>query len=80
MSTDLESKVIVAIQKGRKIEAIKKLRELHGIELKEAKQLVEAYCDENNISPRPSKSGSSGWIIPLILFGLMAYVFYRYFG
>lgn len=80
MSTDLESEVVVAIQKGRKIDAIKKLRELRGIDLKEAKQLVEAYCGENNISSPASKSGSSGWLIPLVLFGLMAYVFYRYFG
>jgi hypothetical protein len=43
-ATELPAPVVSALTQGRKIEAIKLLREAHGIGLKEAKDTVEAYA------------------------------------
>ncbi len=39
----LPSDVITALQQGNKVEAIKRLREARGLQLKEAKDLLDAY-------------------------------------
>ncbi len=43
---------------GKKIEAIKKYREMHGVGLKDAKEAVEALADEHNIKAAPSGCGA----------------------
>ena len=48
---DLPAAVATALSQGQKIEAIKLLREAHGIGLKEAKDIVEDY-----IKSRPELS------------------------
>jgi len=48
---DLPAPVVTALSQGQKIEAIKLLREAHGIGLKEAKDAVEDY-----IKSRPELS------------------------
>jgi ribosomal protein L7/L12 len=40
---DLPPQVVAALERGQKIEAIKLLRELKGIGLKEAKEAVDDY-------------------------------------
>lgn len=40
---DIPPEALAALHEGRKIEAIKRVREAHGVDLKKAKQRVEAY-------------------------------------
>jgi hypothetical protein len=78
----LEHEVIAQLEIGRKVNAIKKLRELRGIGLKEAKELVDAYCDKNEITPRQGtveRSGSGMGIMGLIIFAVIAYFMYQNF-
>jgi translation elongation factor EF-Ts len=44
-TTELPPNVVSALSQGRKIEAIKMLRESSGLGLKDAKETVEAYAD-----------------------------------
>lgn len=81
MNTELEPEVIDAIQNGSKLAAIKKLRELRGIGLKESKALIDAYCAKNNI-PSPSVQAANsrgGWILLIAICGL-GYFLFRYIG
>ncbi len=67
MQTDkvtLEDEVVQQILAGRKIAAIKALRNIRGIGLKESKQLVELYAMQNDITVKDSSSSSiSGYVI-----------------
>lgn len=81
MDIELEQEVIAAIESGQKIDAIKSLRRLRRIGLKEAKELVDLYCSQNSISTFPvqkEKSGS-GFIL-LIILCIVGYGVYHYFG
>jgi len=72
----LPEQVISQIRAGRKIQAIKLLREARGIGLKEAKQAVDAYMREN---PSPQQPKSSGNGLVLIVSGLLiAYLVYQF--
>jgi ribosomal protein L7/L12 len=76
---ELEPEVLAAINSGRKIEAIKELRSLRGIGLKEAKGLVEAYSEIH--SPKDAsveKVRSSNGVIGLIIFGVAFYLLYNF--
>jgi hypothetical protein len=44
-TTELPPNVVSALSQGRKIEAIKLLRESSGLGLKDAKETVEAYAE-----------------------------------
>lgn len=79
---ELEAEVITAIENGKKVDAIKKLREIRGIGLKESKELVDLYSVQNkpkNSSPNShsktnSKLGAKiGFIILLGAIGYIAY-------
>jgi hypothetical protein len=81
MDIELEQEVIAAIESGQKIDAIKSLRRLRRIGLKEAKELVDLYCSQNSISTFPvqkEKSGS-GFIL-LIILCIVGYGIYHYLG
>ena len=65
---NLEAEVVSALQSGRKIEAIKKLREIRGIGLKESKEMVELYSRQNDIEVSAVSSGSVVSIIKTIKF------------
>lgn len=71
--------VIAEIENGRKLSAIKLLRESHNLGLKEAKELVDAYCAENNISTDSSIKVSSNGLMIIIALGLIAYIVYSQF-
>lgn len=62
--------VIHAIQHGRKIEAIKHVREHYKIGLKEAKQIVDGYIAENG-GPESEEPETAGLTIERILFLLI---------
>lgn len=76
---DIPAEVVAAIQAGHKIQAIKRLREVRGIGLKEAKQAVEAYMQANPSPIQPS-GNSGGALIYIALFLAIAYVAYQFFG
>jgi len=48
-NTSFPQYVITEIRAGRKIDAIKALRELRGLGLKEAKDAVEKWADDNGV-------------------------------
>lgn len=77
---ELEYEVTEALRTGYKIKAIKKLRELRGTGLKEAKDLVDAYCEQHKISRPIEQSTNSGiGIFSLILTVMACYFAYHYF-
>ena len=69
MSDRLPDDAIAALQAGRKIEAIKILREAEGIGLKEAKQRVDRYAGENPHILPEREAGSGGWFWVWLLGG-----------
>jgi len=74
----LPPEVVSALRSGRKIEAIKLLREAKGIGLKEAKHAVDAYIRANP-SIQPPKSGGNGmlFIVFVVFLGYVAYQFLK---
>ena len=71
---------VSALMKGQKIEAIKIVREERGIELTEAKDVVEEYIRSDPIIQAELKivrryRNRFGWILLLIVLGILA----RYF-
>ena len=74
------SAVLQAVDAGRKIDAIKLLREETGLGLKEAKQEI----DQLGIIRRPRsdsipEQGGAGAIVKIALVGLVLFGFYRFF-
>lgn len=74
----LPDQVISEIHAGRKISAIKLLREFEGIGLKEAKHAVDAYIRDNPSAQQPQSS--SGGLVLIVILLLLGYVAYRQFS
>lgn len=74
IDTELPPEVVIAIQEGHKIKAIKMLREAKGLGLKEAKDAVDAYVEQHPMLQVES-SGSSGFLLFVffILAGIAGY-------
>lgn len=74
-STNLPDQVVSAIQAGRKIDAIKLLRETQGIGLKEAKHAVDAYLLEHP-SLQQAQPNSNGlvFIVLILVIGYLGYL------
>lgn len=73
--TDLPAEVIAEIQKGRKIEAIKLLRESRGMDLKESKDAVDAYLRENPaLQQQQSSSSGLALVAVVLLLGIVVYL------
>ena len=74
--TELSENVLAAIKSNRKIDAIKLLREEQGLDLKEAKDIVDTYIANH---PRPaasqSRSGSFNFM-PLLLAAVVTTIGY----
>ncbi|OUR70928.1 hypothetical protein A9Q78_11315 [Methylophaga sp. 41_12_T18] len=77
MTTELEPEVLVALDKGRKIEAIKLLREQRSIGLKEAKQIIDEYSAAHP-SPNASveRNNSTSGLIKLVILAAVVYFLY----
>jgi hypothetical protein len=81
---DLPPEVIRAIEQGRKIEAIKLLREATGLGLANAKVLVDKAGRQH--APRSSQprlvedQSNLGRLVKTLLFVALAFVLYRYYG
>lgn len=79
-NSELEPEVLAALNNGRKIEAIKALREARGIGLKEAKEQVEAYAKEHNLDNVPvQKVSSNNGVVMVIFLAVAAYLIYHFF-
>lgn len=78
MKQDLDVQVVSALQDGRKVEAIKLLRRQRGIGLKEAKDIVDSYCEEHGLSRSSQASGGTGGLMLVGLVVLVGYLVYRY--
>ena len=79
----LPADVIAAIEAGRKIEAIRLLREAEGIELAEAKRLVDLYAAKNPNLLAGSElkdEGSGGTLLFAIAVVVAAYLAWRFLG
>ncbi len=81
--SELPADVLGALRLNRKVDAIKLLREHRNLELKEAKQIIDAH-----IARHPARAGSSSrktefGFAPLLFAGLataVAYALYRFFS
>jgi hypothetical protein len=79
--TELPVDVIEAIRSNRKIDAIKLLREHRSLELKEAKEAVDAYiCENQHLMPQQSSGAGLGRVVIIIIALLISYVVYQRFG
>lgn len=81
---DLPSDVIVAIEAGRKIEAIKLLREETGLGLAEAKDVVDALARARKAAapesgPGMVEEGGAGGMIRMIIAIVIILGVYFYF-
>ena len=77
---ELPADVRVAVHANRKIEAIKLLREQQSVGLKEAKEIVDAYIDENRHLIGDQRSGREsgiGRILMIAIAGGIIYGAYR---
>ncbi|MEH6450421.1 MAG: ribosomal protein L7/L12 [Oleispira sp.] len=80
-TVELEPEVIAEIQSGKKISAIKTLRRLRGIGLKEAKEMIDLYATQNNIKNQSvTGSGSSSKVFFLIVLAGVSYFLYKFAG
>lgn len=73
--------VVDALRAGRKIEAIKRLRDHRGLGLKEAKQTVEAYAKAHPDLVPDRPSGAEFGLGRLVLLGIVlaaGYAAYQY--
>lgn len=72
---ELEPDVVAALNKGRKIDAIKQLREIRGIGLKEAKEIIDAYSASHplNSTGPVQRSNSANGLVLMIIVGIAAY-------
>ena len=80
---DLPPVVIRAIEQGRKIEAIKLLRESTGLGLANAKVLVDKaarhHAPKKVVPPIVEERSSVGRLLMALLLVVLAFVFYRYY-
>ena len=71
----LPADVIAALHEGRKIDAIKLLREQRGIGLKEAKQEVDAYLRDHPQLAAMQKTGSpAGCFLVVAIIAAVGYM------
>jgi hypothetical protein len=74
---ELESDIIAMVCNGRKIEAIKLLRNRHSLGLKESKDLIDAYLKQHPELKVIETERSNGVILGLIFLALVAAVLYK---
>ncbi len=80
--SDLPAEVVQALHANRKVEAIKRLRELHGLGLKEAKDVVDTYiaAHPDRVTRRaPPRDYGTGRAILIIVVSALVYSAYQLF-
>jgi hypothetical protein len=79
-SSELSPDVMQAIEAGRKIDAIKLLRAERGIDLKEAKDVIDqAVATYREANPEYEERSSSGGLSSIIGFVVLAAILYYVF-
>ncbi|WP_415753280.1 ribosomal protein L7/L12 [Pseudomonas leptonychotis] len=83
LNQDLPPQVVAALQRGQKIEAVKLLRELRGIGLKETKDAVDNCPLERQVVDgavvQPGGHGVFFWLLGLfVLGGVVAWLFGKF--
>ncbi|HEY8353443.1 MAG TPA: hypothetical protein VIK69_00325 [Methylophilaceae bacterium] len=73
----LPADVIRAIEQGRRTKAIKLLREIQGLSLKQAKERIDAYVRVHHVNA-PIRHIESTGILPMLLFLLCAWLIFRF--
>ena len=80
---ELSPEIFRLLADGRKIEAIKLIREETGLELREAKDLAEALLGNRAPTemapPGITEEGGASGMIAIIIAGLIAYLIYVFF-
>jgi hypothetical protein len=80
---ELPADVLQAIAAGRKIEAIKLLREATGLGLANAKVLVDRasarHMEQNPAMLGPTEESNTGRLVAMLLLLVLSYLAYRYF-
>lgn len=80
VNVEFEPEVLTALHAGKKIDAIKTLRSLRGIGLKEAKGLVDSYEDEHAPEGASVQQVEGHFSVAKLLFiGLIIYLIYMFF-
>ena len=85
MPDELSPAVMSAIVSGKKIQAIKLLRQESGLDLREAKAIVDALSvqqgDQSGTPPVPgfSEEGGASGLLAIGVAAVFAYVLYRLF-
>jgi hypothetical protein len=77
---ELPSDVKDAVHANRKIDAIKLLRGQRDLDLKEAKEIIDAYVDENRHligNQRTGRESGIGRILIVVALGLAIYAVYK---
>jgi Ribosomal protein L7/L12 C-terminal domain len=74
---ELDADIIEMVKNGRKIDAIKLIRERRNLGLKESKDLVDAYFKQHPELKVIEAERSNGVILVLIFFALVAAVLYK---
>jgi len=77
--------VLAAVDGGRKIEAIKRLREETGLDLKDAKQAIDALARERRGEPgatanMPEEGGARGALKLVVLIVAVLAVYFYFFA
>ncbi|MCG8671153.1 MAG: hypothetical protein MI867_17235 [Pseudomonadales bacterium] len=81
MDTELEESVLEELRKGRRVHAIKELRRLRGIGLKEAKEIVNAhYADAQGPMVGVTEVRSNSRLVLFVLFGIAVFFVYLAYG
>lgn len=80
---ELPANVLTAVAAGRKIEAIKLLREATGLGLANAKVLVDRaaarHMERNPAMMGPTEESNTGRLLAMLVLLAMAFLAYRYF-
>ena len=79
--------VIDALQRDKKVEAVRLLRDTSGLDLKGAKDRIDMHLNESqrNLHERapgevPRSNGLAGWIVTLAIIGIIAHYVLRSSG
>jgi hypothetical protein len=80
---ELSSDVKNAVHANRKIDAIKRLRVEHNWGLKEAKDIIDNYIEENRhliVNQRAARDSGFGRVLAIVILGCVIYAAYRTFS
>ena len=80
---ELSSDVKNAVHANRKIDAIKRLRVEHNLGLKEAKDIIDNYIEENRhliVNQRAARDSGFGRVLAIVILGCVIYAAYRAFS